>query len=134
MPAGYLIELNATEYEFDVNVYSPVGTVVFEALFVAENINELVTILVRFAGNLSELALFSINETGMDSVTFNSPIETNPLLTITLDEALDPNDDQVVYTFTLDYATLASGVPLRTKSSFGHVILHEIGKLYSSSV
>ena len=39
VPAGYLIAFNATEYGFDINVYSLVGTVVFEALLVAENTN-----------------------------------------------------------------------------------------------
>ena len=34
---GYVVAFNATEYEFDVNVYSPNGTVVFEALLFAEN-------------------------------------------------------------------------------------------------
>ena len=32
VPIGYYAIFNATHYEFDVSVYSPVGTVVFEAL------------------------------------------------------------------------------------------------------
>ena len=47
---GYVVAFNATEYEFDVNVYSPAGTVVFEALIFAENSSSLVTMGVAFSG------------------------------------------------------------------------------------
>jgi len=124
VPAGYYIAFNSSEYKFDVNVYSPVGTVVFEALLVAENINDLLTIAVNFAGAPTEFGPYSINE--MDTeVTFDVPIISNPLLTIRLDETLDPNDDQVEYTFTIDY--VAAGFT-RIRSQSVDVILHEIGK------
>ena len=124
MDAGYYIAFNASEYKFDVNVYSPVGTVVFEALLVAENINDLLTIAVNFAGASTEFGPYSINEMDTED-TFDVPITSNPLLTIRLDETLDPNDDQVEYTFTIDY--VAAGFT-RIRSQSVDVILHEIGK------
>ena len=106
-------------------MYSPVGTVVFEALLVAENISNFFTIEGNFAGAQSEYGPYSIN--GMDNFQFDAPT-SNPLLTITLDDSLDPNDDQVDYTFTLDY--VAAGFTIRSQQI--DVILHEIGKLLHS--
>ena len=127
MPAGYLIAFNATEYEFDVNVYSPVGTVVFEALLVAENINADFFIRVDFNGAAIAFAPYSIN--GMDdSLIITSTRSTDPLLTIRLNETLDPNDDQTDYTFTLAYIAAGAGV----KFDSANVIIHEIGKLLYS--
>ena len=123
--AGYNITFNATEYEFDVNVYSPIATFVFAALLMVENINDLSLIIVEFSGAPIEYNSYSIN--GMSrEITFNSPME-NPLLTIRLDEALDPNDGQVDYEFTLNYFAVAIGSIPRHSSV--NVSLHEIGKL-----
>ena len=33
-PVSFIAQFNATEYEFDINIYSPVGTVVLEALLI----------------------------------------------------------------------------------------------------
>ena len=126
--AGYLIAPNATEYEFDLNVYSPVGTVVFEALLVAEiDISNFVLIIVRFDGAQTDFGPYSIN--GMDTeVQFTPLITTAPLLTIRLDEALDPNDDEVDYTFRLNYF----GAAVAATSGAVDVIIHEISKLLYS--
>ena len=122
--AGYLITFNATEYEFDVNVYSPNETVVFEAFLVAENINADFVIRVGFNGAATEFDPYSIN--GMNSsVIITSTQSTDPLLTIRLEEPLDPNDDQIDYTFALAYLAAGAGV----KSEEAKVIIHEIGKL-----
>ena len=128
MAAGYYIAFNASEYEFDVNVYSPIGTVVFEALLIAENVSNLLTIASNFAGARREFGPYSINGMDIES-TFDAPIRSNPLLTIRLDETLDPNDDQVEYTFTIDYVAAGSS---RIRSQSANVILHEIGKLLHS--
>ena len=105
-------------------MYSPNETTVFNALLIAENINNLNMIIVRFDGAVAEFGPFSIN--GMDTqITFNSPT-TNPLLTIRLNETLDPNDDEVDYEFMLTY--FAAGA--RIKSDSVMVILHEFGMLY----
>ena len=59
-----------------------------------------------------------------DRVEFVFPITTNPFITITLDEALDPNDGQVDYEFELQYFGAAIG----QVSDRVNVIIHEIGK------
>ena len=123
VPTGYIITYNATEYEFDVNVYSPVGTVVFNALIIAENINNFFTISVTFDGDESQYGPFSIN--GTSQVRFDFPISTNPLLMITLDELLNSTDQQLDYEFLLRYFALHDGEVENTVN----VILHEVGKL-----
>ena len=122
---GYIITFNATEYEFDVNVYSPVGTVVFEALLLAEDISIFSAIHVNFSGNLNRFSPYSIN--GMDiGVDFNFPIETNPVLTIAIRETLDPHDTNVIYPFTIYYIAYNSSAGLEIPGST-NVNLHEIG-------
>ena len=37
--AGYFVTFNATEYEFDVNVYSPIETVTFQAILITERLD-----------------------------------------------------------------------------------------------
>ena len=118
---GYIITFNATEYEFDVNVYSPVGTVVFEALLIVENINGFDSLGVNFVGNLVDYGPYSIN--GLD-VDHESLIQTNPLLTISLDETLDVNDDKVDYNFAIQYVAVTSTI----YNDLVNIILHEIGK------
>jgi len=128
--AGYFVILNATEYEFDVNVYSPVGTVVFEAILIAENPGDL-SILVRFAGSISEFGPYSINgeSTTFSTILFGNPQMTTTLI-ITLDTELDPNDGQVAYEFAINYVAqgIVSGMPVN-KDAEVNVVLHEIGKL-----
>ena len=112
---GYNITFNATEYEFDVSVYSTVGTVVFDALLIVENFDALVVITVSSSG----FPLYSINEADTQ-VVFELP-RTNPLLTITLSEVLNLDDENVDYNFTIHYdAVIDTGSV--------NVILHEIGK------
>ena len=125
---GYLITANASEYKFDVNVYSPVGTVVFEVLLIAENISNLNLLTSNFFGDQTLYGPYSIN--GMnEAITLNSPFTSNPLLAIALDESLDPNDNEVIYDFSIDiFAVFVTDLRnLRT-----NVILREIGKSLDS--
>ena len=122
--AGYVITYNATEYEFDISVYSSVGTVVFEALLVTENINDFVIITANFSGDINDFGPFSIN--GMETqVTFDHPITANPLLLITLNETLNMNDSIAEYRFTINYRA----VIVEKYMGSVNVVLHEIGKL-----
>ena len=84
---GYNITFSATEYEFDVSVHSPVETVMFDALLIVENITAFMRITVSFSGTDSQ-------------VTFDMP-RTNPLLTITLSEVLNSDDENVNHNFTM---------------------------------
>ena len=97
----------------------------FEALLVVENVNDSAIIIVHFAGASDDYGPYSIN--GMDTtVTYEFPIETNPLLNITLDEVLDPNDRNIEYNFGIVYSAISfTAVYIDSVN----VILHEIGKL-----
>ena len=124
--AGYILAYNATEYEFDVNVYSPIGTVAFYALLVAENINNFIEISINFIGDQSQTGPYSINGRSVP-IVFNFPISTNPLLTICLNETLNSTDEQEDYNFTMVYL----GRPLEgalAVSGSANIILHEISK------
>jgi len=127
VPTGYNITYNATEYEFDVNVYSPIGKVVFEALIIVENINRFTIINVAFMGSDSnghEYGPYSLN--GMDDFISFDPPTTNPLLTITLDENLNSTDQDVKHDFMLNF--FAIGVDNIVSESV-NVTLHEVGRL-----
>jgi len=129
--AGYFVTFNATEYEFDVNVYSLLGTVAFQAILIAENPGNLSILTVNFDGALSEYGPYTINDAPNDLsiVIFLQPssIEMSTLLTITLDEPLDPNNDQGNrYEFQLTYFAATNFTSMTGEVN---IILHEFGKL-----
>ena len=124
---GYVIAFNATEYEFDINVYSPVGTVVFEALLFVENPNNFTLIGVNFAGPETKYSPYSIN--GMNMPVSFAPIRrTRYSLTVALDEALDLNDEEAIYEFSIDAVGFFQGGSRELRAD---VIIHEFGKLAS---
>ena len=125
---GYVIRFNASEYEFDVNVYSPVGAVVFEALLITENLNELATLTANFHGHPEAYGPYSLN--GMDAtVIIDLPFPSILLLLIALDESLQDDDDEITYDFSIDVVAFAL-TSFREISA--NVILHEISKLLDS--
>ena len=122
---GYVIAYNATEYEFYVNVYSPVGTAVLDALLIVEDLPDTVAVVVNLVGDDADS--FVIN--GMNGGLTFFPVETleNPLLSITLDETLDPNDENTDYNFMITYSATTTA-STRYEGSI-NILLHEIGKL-----
>ena len=123
---GYNITFNATEYEFNVNVHSPVGTVVFEALLTVENVGQF-HMLVNFAGVSVDYGPYSIN--GIDTqVFFPFPVPTNSPLTIALDETLNATDNKANYNFTIHYNADNFNEAVPDYIGLVNVILHEIGK------
>ena len=118
---GYNITFNATEYEFDVNVFSPVGTVLFEVLLLVDNDN-IITIQAHLVGNPDSVDPFNCTK---------SQILRNALVTVTLGEALDPNDDSLDHNFNIHYEASTSAIKGTRVMYNGSVsvILHEIGKL-----
>ncbi|XP_065915266.1 uncharacterized protein [Dysidea avara] len=110
IPAGFFAFFNATQYEFDVNVRSTVGSVVFNVLVITENVDDIFTIDVFFGGSASQFSLTRSNIT---------------LVTVTLNTTLDPNDEEVVYRFTLT-AIVASTSSGATYSQEVKVLLYEI--------
>ena len=125
---GYRLRFSATQYEFDVNVYSPVGTVVFEAFIFAEDAINLVIMGAAFSGSEANYGRFSIN--GMDLATEIIPVRSSNLLTIRIAESLDPEDNEAIYEFNI-VSFAVSLVADRSESQAG-VILHEISKLLAS--
>jgi len=128
VPSGYLTIFNATHYEFDVNVYSPIGTVVFEALLLVEMTDERGIVLVDFqdsagTGGVGDIEPFSIN--GMGNSDVISPVTGDVLITITTDELLNHTDTNVIYRFQV--VSLAS-IGSTTESEAADVILYEIGE------
>ena len=121
--SGYIIAYNATEYEFDVNVYSPVGTAVFDALIIIEDLPSTVIVVVKLVGGSADS--FAVN--GINRELTFLPVDTleNPLLTITLNETLDANDENTDYNFMITY--FATSATLTHYEDSVNIILHEIG-------
>ena len=122
---GYNIAYNATEYEFDVNVNTLVGMAVFDALLIIEDLPNTITVVVKLVGD--DANSFAIN--GMNRVLTFLPVDTleNPLLTITLNETLDANDENMDYNFMITYSAKTAA-----STQYGgsvNILLHEIGKL-----
>ena len=86
--------LNATQYEFDVDCNSPDGTVVFEAAFILEDVNNVAFVAARFIGGLSPYFLingvteFVINN---ENTGFGSVIPLTISLTQPLNCNLEPS-------------------------------------------
>ena len=110
VPVGYHTIFNATQYEFDVNVHSPVGVTVFEALIITENPDDIAILDFVSQGLPQQFSLTS----------------SNMILTITLSAALDPNDEEVLYHFTLTF--IAVSISEGTLNQDVEVILYETGK------
>ena len=127
VPTGYYAIFNATHYEFDINVYSPVGTVVFEALILVENPDDVSIVLVDFqAGYLSTISdfePFSINRMGNTGEFYL--IFGNVVVTVTTDQILVPYDTRLIYQFQL--SCIAVGT--RAIEDIANIILYEIGEL-----
>ena len=96
VPVGYVLALNATEYEFDVSGYSPVGTVVLEVLLFVENVNNFTVIAASFTGTEREYFPYSINGMNVMISAIFTTIRRSHLLRVALDETLDLNDEEAV--------------------------------------
>ena len=118
---GYNITFNATEYEFDVNVFSPVETVLFDVLLLAENLSDILKPVYSFdIGNNANIDdPFGINQIQMSA-------------SVILKRVLDPNDDRIDYNFNINFGvTILPNEATHDTVYTGSVsvILHEIGKL-----
>lgn len=123
---GYVLALNATEYEFDISVHSRIGTFVFEALLFVENTNNFTSIVANFAGTETEYSPFSINGDNLAATFF--VIERDHLLRVTLDEILHLNDTEAIYEFRIDAVGFLQSGSIELRAD---VIIHEFGKLAS---
>ena len=117
---------NETEYELDISIYSPIGTVVFEALFI---INPNVT--VEF---LSFDIMMTDEESSVDRnflingvippLVVQAPYQSLYFLTITIGNMLDTNDTTDVSFILSAFINTTTGIVSMPSSN---VTLHKIG-------
>ena len=130
-----VVQFNVTEYEFDINIYSPIGTVVFETSFTI-NSNEYTVEYLSFdiitmdetqmIGESNVDEDFLINGTTPPLVIQQAPFQSMYLLTITTGNLID-TDDTMDITFNLfAFINISTGV---SSMPVSNVILHKIGKV-----
>jgi len=122
VPTGYFATFNATHYEFDISMYCPIGTVVFEAMHFYENPDDIQLALVDFSsgttGTIRDFEPFSLNGMGNGAV-----VGPDGLITLTTDQLLNAND--VTYDFSLSSLVTTGAI---TESITAIVIVHKKGK------
>ena len=123
---------DATEYEFDINISSPIGTIVFEALFI---INPNVTVEYlsfdiimmddhEMVGESSVDENFLINGTTPPLVIQQAPFQSIYLLTIATNSVLDTNDTMDITFNLFAFINISTGIVGMPRSN---VTLHKIG-------
>ncbi|XP_065915311.1 uncharacterized protein [Dysidea avara] len=125
VPAGYYAIFNATHYEVDANIYCPIGTVVFEALLLVEDPNDVFLILVDFqsiggSSTFRHFEPFSIN--GMGNSDVIDPVTGDVSIIITTDQTLNSNDTVCEFQLTVLVAT-----GFDTQSVTTNAIVHKRG-------
>ena len=124
---SFIAQFNTTEYEFDINIYSPIGTVVFEALFIinpnvtVEYLSFNITVMDEMVGESSVDVNFLINGTAPPLVVQQAPFQSIYLLAITTGSILDIMD----ITFSLSaFINISVGIMTMPVCN---VTLHKIG-------
>ena len=133
---SFIAQFDATEYEFDVNICSPNGTVVFEALFI---INPNVTVEYlsfdiiladdEIVGELSDDGDFLINGT-TSPLVIQRPFQSIYLLTITIGNVLDTDAADALFNLSA-FISISTGESAMPAS---HVTLHKIGNFVVTSI
>ena len=125
--SSLLAQFNTTEYEFDLNVYSPIGTTVFEALFIINpNVTvEFLTFNIIMTDEILNVGDFLINGTAPPLVIQQAPFHSMYLLTITTGNVLDTNDTMDITFSLFAYVNISTGIVVMSTSN---VTLHKIGK------
>ena len=127
---SFIAQFNASEYEFDINIYSPIGTVVFEALFI---INPNVTVeflsfdIIMTDEILGESSIdgdFLINGT-MLPLVIQAPYQSLYLLTITTGNVLDTSDTMDITFNLFAFISISIGV---VRMPISNVTLYKIGR------
>ena len=131
--ASFIAKFSASEYEIDFDIYSPIGTVVLEALFI---INSNVTIeylsfditMDEMVGGSNVHEDFLINGT-IPPLVQQTPFQSMYLLTITTGNVLDTANTMDITFSLFAFINTSTGVLAMPVSN---VILHKIGKALSS--
>ena len=123
--------INASEYEFDINIYSPIGTVVFEALFIiipnvtVDSLSFDIIMTDEIVGESSIDGDFLINGT-MLPLLIQAPYQSMYLLTITTGNVLDTTDTMDITFDLFAFINISIGI---VRMSISNVTLHKIGKV-----
>ena len=118
------------EYEFDINIYSPVGTVVSEALFIitpnvtVEFLSFDIIMTDELVGESTINGDFLINGT-MPPLVTQAPYQSIYLLTITTGSVIDTSDTTDVTFDLFSFVNISNGT---VAMPISNVTLHKIGK------
>ena len=127
----YIGVFNATEYEFDINIYSPIGTVVFEALFIinpnvtVEYLSFDIIMMDEIVGESSVDGDFLINRITPPLVIQQVPFQSIYLLTITTGNLLDTSNTMDITFSLFAFVNISSGI---TEMLSSNVTLHQTGE------
>ena len=120
-----------TEYRFNITIYSPIGIVVLEALFIispnvsVEFLSFDIIMTDELVGESTIIGDFLINETIPPLVT-QAPYQSMHLLTITTGNVIDTSDTTDVTFNLFAFVNIPTGV---VTISMSNVTLHKIGKI-----
>ena len=121
---------NETEYEFNISIYSPPGTVAFEALFIissnvtVEYLSFDIIMTDELVGESTINGDFLINGRTPPLVT-QAPYQSQYVLTITIGNVLDANDTTDVTFDLFAFVNASTGI---VAMPISNVTLHKIGE------
>ena len=119
------------EYEFDINIYSPVGTIVFDILFIissnvtVEFLSFDIIMTDEFVGESTINGDFLINGT-ITPLVIQAPYQSMYLLTITTGNVIDTSDTTDITFNLFAFVNISIGIVTMPMSD---VTLHKIGKM-----
>ena len=121
---------NETEYEFNISIYSPIGTVAFEALFIispnvtVEFLSFDIIMTDELVGESTINGDFLINGI-IPPLVVQPPYQSPYMLTITTGNTLDANDTTDITFDLFAFVNTTIGIVAMPLSN---VTLHKIGK------
>ena len=96
VPPSYISVFNATQYEFDIDVHSPIGTVVFKIQVFFQLCQSL-----EVDANVPHSPNFNFNGKLLVTTNASSDGDYEPTWSITLEKPLNPDDNIIKYQFQL---------------------------------
>ena len=128
----YIGMFNPTEYEFDINIYSPNETVIFEVFFIihpnvtVEYLSFDIIMMDEMVGESSVDGDFMINGT-IPPLVIQAPSQSMYLLTVSVptDSVLNTSSTMDITFSLLAVVNIASDI---TETLMSNVTLHQIGE------
>ena len=127
---SFIAMFNETEYEFNISIYSPIGTVAFEALFIispnvtVEFLSFDIIMTDELVGESTINGDFLINGI-IPPLVVQPPYQSLYMLTITTENTLDTNDTTDITFDLFAFVNTTIGIVAMPLSN---VTLHKIGK------